>query len=107
MKLYWKVADKPTGRYRSFERRSWPTAYYGRDGKPAAFLSCEDDYRPADVREGKHAPITLTLLHHQHPEAGNSWKRFRYNKQAKTLDEAKQMVQEFVDKHPDWHPRVA
>jgi hypothetical protein len=28
MKHTWKVSDNPTGRYRSFERRGWPTAEY-------------------------------------------------------------------------------
>lgn len=26
--IYWKVDPAPTGRYRSFQRRNWPTAYY-------------------------------------------------------------------------------
>lgn len=117
MKLYWKVAEAPTGRYRAFDHRSWPTAYYVTPGvrkdaevlPPAAFLYCEDSYCPQDVRAGTHKEITIKVLHHQHPEAmgprGSSWKVFTLKKRAATLDEAKQLVQDFLDKHPDWHPK--
>lgn len=106
MKIVWKVTEAPTGRYRSFERRSWPTAYYGStDGKPAAFLECEDAYVPARVREGAHAPIKVIVLHHNHPEAGKSWKHFVLKERAPTLDRAKQMAEEFLLAHTDWHPK--
>jgi hypothetical protein len=105
VKLVWKVAEAPTGRYRSFERRGWPTAYFGKvDGWPAAFLSCADEYRPAQVRTGTHQPITVALCHHQHPDKGSSWKTFRLKAAAKTLDEAKKLVQEFYETHPEWLP---
>lgn len=107
MKIVWKVADAPTGRYRSFERRGWPTAYYdSTDGKAAAFLECEDAYVPACVREGAHAPIKVVVLHHNHPEAGRSWKRFVLKARAATLDQAKQMVAEFLRTHQDWRPKA-
>ena len=28
MKLIWKVAEAPTGRFRSFDKRGWPSATY-------------------------------------------------------------------------------
>ena len=31
MKLIWKVGEAPTGRYRSFFKRSWPLAYFAID----------------------------------------------------------------------------
>ena len=33
VKLHWQVAPSPTGRYRSFDKRGWPTAYYGKGDK--------------------------------------------------------------------------
>lgn len=106
MKIIWKVAPKPTGRYRSFAHREWPTAYYGStEGKPAAFLVCDDDYTPSLVMAGRHGPLSIIMLHHQHPGAGASWKRFRLKKTAATLDEAKKMVQAFLDEHIDWYPK--
>lgn len=38
VKIVWKVGDEPTGRYRSFQHRSWPVATFGRDGPMAAML---------------------------------------------------------------------
>lgn len=113
LKLYWKVRPEPTGRYRSFGHRGWPIAYYIQGGvrtdtetlKPAAFLYCEDDYVPSRVRLGDHKEIRVHVCHHQHPERGNSWKVFVLKRRAATLDEAKQMVQEFLEAHPDWHPK--
>jgi hypothetical protein len=109
MKIYWRVADKPTGRYRAFDKRSWPTAWWGKpeaaDSCVAAFMNCADEYVPERVRQGVHAPITITVCHYNHPEAGNSSKRFRLKKQAATLDEAKQMVDAFYKSHPDWLPK--
>jgi hypothetical protein len=104
MKLKWKVAEAPTGPYRSFHKRAWPAASYP-NGKPAAWLNCEDDYRPRDVREGRHKPITITLAHHQHPEAGNSWKVMRLKGQAATLQEAKDHVQAFLEIHGEFWPK--
>lgn len=106
MKIVWKVAEAPTGRYRSFERRGWPTAYYGStEGKPAAFLDCDDQYVPASVRAGAHALIKVVVLHHNHPEANGSWKRFVMKERAVTLDRAKEMVAEFLNAHEDWWPK--
>lgn len=106
MKIVWKVDSKPTGRYRSFASRAWPTAYYNSpDERAAAFLVCDDEYVPLRVREGKHSPLTIIMLHHQHPEAGNSWKRFRLKATAATLDEAKLLVEQFLAEHTDWHPK--
>jgi len=76
MKLKWKVSEVPTGRYRSFHGRQWPSASYVGTDKPAVYLSCEDDYIPAQVRVGTHAPIWITMLHHNHPDQPVSWKRY-------------------------------
>jgi len=62
LKFVWVVAEVPTGRYRSFQKRGWPTAWYnGRNGKPVAFLSSEDDYVPANVKTGNHTEIKVTV----------------------------------------------
>jgi hypothetical protein len=106
VKLYWKVAEPPTGRYRAFEHRGWPSAYYDRElRKPAAMLYSEDEYRPAQVRTGQHKPIHMHLMHYQHPNAGSSWKVMKIVATAPTLDEAKKRVQAFLEKHPEFYPK--
>lgn len=102
--IKWRMAPVPTGRYRSFERRGWPVAWYMPAGKPCAFINCEDEYRPSKVRTGEHAQLTIVVCHHQHPERGNSWVRFKLRKTAKTLEEAKRLVYEFCKEHPHFAP---
>lgn len=50
MKIKWTMGEKPTGRYRSFQHRAWPSAEY-EDGKPAVMLYAVEDehksYRPS------------------------------------------------------------
>lgn len=57
MKIKWVVGDKPTGPYRSFFYRGWPTGWVG-DHLVFAIL-CEDSYVPANARTGKHQPLKL------------------------------------------------
>jgi hypothetical protein len=107
MKIVWHVDPEPTGRYRSFRRRSWPEASYGeRGGKPAAFLYCDDEYVPRLVREGRHGPISIVVLNHNDNSGRRRpWVRFVLKEKAKTLAEAKARVESFLDSHPEWHPK--
>lgn len=107
VKIHWKVDPSPVGKYRSFEKRAWPTAYYGKNGKPAAFIRCADAYCPAEAREGTHGELTIDIAHHQHPKAGNSWTLMRLARRAKTLTEARTIVAEFIARHPEVHPLPA
>lgn len=104
MKVVWRVDPPPTGRFRSFERRAWPQASYGKNGKPAAFLDSPDEYEPSKVRTGNHAPISITICHHQHPNRGNSWTLLKLKATAKTLEEAKSMVAQLIAEHPEYQP---
>lgn len=69
MKYKWKVDPPPIGRYRSFERRGWPTAYYCDENEScAAWIMCEDKYCPADVKTGKHKPLKLHVADYSKPD---------------------------------------
>lgn len=64
-------------------------------------MDCEDDYVPRAVKLGKHGPISIRMADRTEQFPGSAaftWKKLK--KQAKTLDEAKQIAQEFFDKHP-------
>lgn len=98
MKLKWKVSEAPTGRYRSFEFRHWPTAERG--DKMAVSLSCKNDYVPAAVKVGNHEPIRIYIAEYKIGVPGFSWRQLR--EPAKTLKEAKARAQAFCDAHPDW-----
>lgn len=103
-KLIWRVSEASTGPYRSFIRRSWPSAT-GADGSVRFHLTCDDEYVPRNVREGNHGPITIRVAMKNPPElrdqkGGFSWRTLKAR--ASTLKEAKTICQQFVDSHPDW-----
>jgi len=101
-RLWWKVGDAPVGRYRSFDHRSWPSAYFDKKHDlAAAYLSCEDSYAPWRVREGKHGPIIIRVADwnvSKERHGAFEWRRLK--KEAKTLEEAKEIVLDFWKKNP-------
>ena len=98
LKLIWKVDEKPTGMYSSFERRGWPSAEY-KNGNFAVDIRCEDEYIPCNVRDGKHGPLTLRIADYSRPsnvESGCGWTQVRSTKQFATLKEAKDAAVEIL-----------
>lgn len=88
----WKVSDIPTGRYRSFDERSWPTAEYS-DGSNCAMLRCEDEYIPKNVKTGNHKPITVYMA----KPNGNSFNWVAMKRTCSTIKEAKSFVDMLVN----------
>lgn len=107
-KIKWKVAEAPTGRYRSFYDRSWPSAEYNEN--PIARLECDDEYRPADVKTGNHAPITVYVADWSVRETNPLGSAFVWKKskvKANTLKEAKEMVDKILIDYPHFLPKDA
>ena len=100
MKIKWKVTEKETGRWSSFHKRGWPTAYYDKDCHCATIL-CEDGYAPYKVREGKHAELKMMVAQY-HPNGSWQWKTL--TKRFKTLQEAKDGLIMFLAAHPEFIP---
>ena len=96
IKLKWIVAPAPTGRYRYFERRSWPHAEYA-DGSIAGSIYCADDYRPANVKTGNHSELTVRVADY----SVTPWKWREVQKTYATLAEAKAALVRVLDKHPE------
>lgn len=106
MKLTWKVAEKEKGRYASFHKRGWPTASYP-NGQPAVALYCESEYVPARVKLGLHERIQIRVARHVSKEQRAQYGAFKWVTlvvTAKTLDEAKKVAQETIDKHTHLWP---
>ena len=105
LKLKWRVSPSPTGRYRSFENRAWPMAYVNGTaddiGDAVAYITCADEYRPSNVKTGKHAELTVNIADRLQGSQGWHWRRLK--KKFSTLDEAKQAAQAFFDKHPQYY----
>lgn len=58
-KIKWEVEEAPVGRYRSFQKRGWPT---GRTDCGMFFaIRCADAYVPRNVKTGEHAPLKLVF----------------------------------------------
>ena len=91
-KIKWQVSPVPTGRYSSFDRRGWPTACYDdvEFGDVCAFIQCDDEYRPTNVKTGNHAELTLIIA--DYSKEGNSWGRVKSTKKYATLKEAKEAL---------------
>lgn len=97
-KLKWKVSEAETGRYASFHKRAFPSAYWN-DGSPAAYMSCELSYQGAylkspDLPNGELITIRVTI-----PD-GDKWKWAVLKLKAKSVPEAKQIVKEFFENNP-------
>ncbi|MFI5260776.1 MAG: hypothetical protein ACHQU0_03210 [Candidatus Paceibacteria bacterium] len=106
--LKWRVSSEPTGRYRSFGRRAWPSAEYP-NGDAAAYVTSTDEYVPSQVREGKHAPLTVCVSQwwpegseERKKRGGFSWRKL--TKQFATLKEAQAAAQQVINEHPELHP---
>jgi hypothetical protein len=101
-KIKWRVSSAPTGRYRSFQRRSWPTAnYVTREEEIAVQILCEEDYVPSRVATGNHPPLTIWIADHS---AKPVWKWVTLTRPAATLKEAKERVAAFLAKNPHFAP---
>lgn len=100
MKHKWKVSEAPTGRYRSFERRSWPSADY-ENGKPAAFIQCVDEYQPGRVKTRSHAPLLLRIADY----SVTPFKWRLVTAQYNTISELKVGLIKILDKYPHFIPK--
>jgi hypothetical protein len=105
VKLKWTVAEAPSGRYRSFEKRSWPTAEYKHTDFIAASIECEDSYRPADVKTGAHRELKVKVAQYSRNEDGRQlWVWRTLKARFATLDEAKAAAEKFLETNLSFRP---
>ena len=98
MKFKWIVAPDPTGLYRSFEKRGWPTAFSA-DGDSEMFaVSCSDDYVPSLVKSGNHAPLKLLVADRTGHVNGWTWRTLKGD--FSTLKELKDAAYKFAANRP-------
>lgn len=107
MKLIWRVAPAPTGRYRVFQKRGWPSADWP-NGQCAVMLSCEDAYSPARARgEVPHEEIRVYVADHSHLTTDGrpnfQWKLCKVR--ARSLEQAKRVAERVLELYPQFHPR--
>lgn len=109
LKIVWRVEPAPTGRYRSFEKRSWPTAYYDKNKEYyAASIFCKTEYDPAKVKAGNHAPLFLKIADYSkpsNPETRSGWSIATPARGFNTLSELKKWFEDFIKAHPAIRPK--
>lgn len=102
MKYKWKVQPETTGRYRSFDTREWPDAFYTDKGESmCASIQCADEYRPCDVKTGNHAPLTLRIADHSRVP----WKWVGAKRTFATLAEAKEALKSILKDNSQLMPK--
>ena len=90
MKGYrWIVDPPPTGRYKSFHTRGWPSLIHTESGRCVAFLACRDPYEPWRLKTNDHAFIHIWLV-------GNKVPNEKLDKSYATLALAKAAAQDEV-----------
>lgn len=86
----------------------WPEAMYRNEDESAAVrLTCEDEYKPQDVRDGNHRPLTVYVAHWVDPAErgdGAAFNWCRVKVECATLDEAKVLAQTVLDDRPHFWP---
>lgn len=103
IRLKWRVGEVPTGRYRSFEHRAWPSAEWP-DQQGAAYLTCEDDYTPERAAgRAAHAPIRVWVRIYRADGTGQFDNRALKSRPA-SLDSAKALVHHFFEAQPSTRP---
>jgi hypothetical protein len=103
IKLQWQVAEAPTGRYRSFQKRGWPHAVYKGTDNWAVAIYCDDSYVPAHARSGQHQELTVRVADYSANNGSFEWRTLKTR--FKTLDEAKACGLAALEKYSHFVPK--
>ncbi|CAN7600875.1 hypothetical protein [Bosea sp. LjRoot237] len=105
-KIKWRVDEAPTGPYRSFFKRGWPSASY-HSGDPAARIACDQGYRPADAKSSDHPPLLVHIAEWFDREGQcQSFKWRKLKGTFATLSDAKAAAERFIEAHPEYGPKA-
>lgn len=101
MKPKWKVQPAPTGRYKSFEKRGWPSLEFA-DGRVVGYIysTAKESYVPRRVIDGTHAPLKFIM--YDYSEGAQKRKSLRSKREFTSLDDAKRALEACVAANPDF-----
>jgi hypothetical protein len=103
-KIEWKVAEAPTGKYRSFQRRGWPTGTI--NGCAAVSLYADNDYSKQAAEGGSVITVCVADWTVGQTAEGKAkygaftWRTLKAR--AATLKEAKDLAVRFHAAHPEY-----
>lgn len=100
-KLKWRVQEAPTGPYRSFHPRGWPSANYKNERQDmCGDIWCDDNYTPFRAKSGQHQPLRVRISDY----SVIPFKWLTLKARFKTLAEAKTALAAFIEAHPEVMP---
>lgn len=97
--IRWEVAPAPTGPYRSFDVRGWPSAFYVSTGDPAVNLTANEAYTPQIAkigRDGLEITVHVAFWRSGGQPGSRTFDWRRLNRRCKTLGEAKTIAERFI-----------
>lgn len=96
----WRVGEKPTGRFRSFQYRAWPGATNTR-GDPLVQL------HPVEQRLSYHPRIkeTTELIVRVADHSTGDWQWRTLKTKPTGVTKAKEIAEQFFKENPDWLPK--
>ncbi len=101
MQIKWKVQEKPTGKYSSFEKRGFPEAFY-KDGSIAAHIYSDGDDYEYVTKQKEYKSLVLRFADY----SVTPWKWRQFTKRFKTIDEAKKTLSKFLSIHLEVMPII-
>lgn len=105
MKLKWYVDPEPTGRYRSFQRRGWPTCYSGNPDKEDCELLAAIVSLDHHGYEGHYARATnLRLKVRIHFKVAGEDRTGLSKEEFSSIAEAKAWLKAFYKNNPKFYP---
>ncbi len=104
MKLKWKVGLKPTGPYRGFAKRSWPSATYTNGDTAGHLASFHDNGYHPSLAETERMIIYVALYHTEEERRKKGYfSNCRIKKEVVGVTAAKALLQWYLDNHPQTH----
>lgn len=105
MKIVWHIDPKPTGKYRSFAHRRWPSAYnLDANGDVIALLRAADDsdYVPS-LRETTTLVVRVADYYNPEVEGSFTWRQLKGRPVG--FKAAKKLVDAFYKAEPHRKPK--
>lgn len=108
VELTWIFLSKPRS---PTVRWEWPMCLYkGPMQRHAAYISCEDPYDDLFAKMGNHKPLRVVCLKYNrvlmNGAQDRNYRRMLSDLQFLNLRAAIEFTEAFVERHPDWHPRI-